>query len=62
MEQHQLNDSPTKQHYSFPKAQRFHRPKPPQDLYYDLPSTLSKQGYSFSGAQRVRNRQYRGRV
>jgi hypothetical protein len=58
--EHQLNDSPAKQHYSFPKAQRFHLQKTQQDLYYDLPSTLNKQGYSFSNAQRAKARQHNG--
>lgn len=60
--EHQLNDSPTKQHYSFPKAQRFRFKKTENDLYYDLPSTLKKQGYSFANARRAKGREHHGGV
>lgn len=49
---HPLNDSPTKQQYSFPKASRFPHKSTGQDLLYDLPSTLKRLSYSFGQSRR----------
>lgn len=49
---HALNDSPTKQQYSFPKASRFTHKSTGQDLLYDLPSTLKPLSYSFGQSRR----------
>ena len=55
---HPLNDSPSKQQFSFPKAPRFREYRSPYALrsltqvQYTLPSTFNKKGYSFGNAQR----------
>jgi hypothetical protein len=49
---HPLNDSPTKQQYTFPKSTRFTHYSTGQDLLYDLPSTLKPLSYSFGLSKR----------
>lgn len=49
---HPLNDSPTKQQYTFPKSTRFTHKSTGQDLLYDLPSTLKPLSYSFGLSKR----------
>ncbi len=55
---HQLNDSPTKQQFSFPKARRFRQrtteycPPRPAHSQYSLPSTFSKKAFTFGSAPR----------
>lgn len=56
---HPLNDSPTKQQYSFPKAARFSHRSTGQDVFYDLPSTLKTLTYSFGRSSRVKRRKER---